>query len=200
MDNQFENTPRHPCDSHFPKGISALSWSFLLENWNKTNVYEMMTYYTSCQQCRTASTVSTVSTVLTVSTVSTVIARCYLHLRWYFWYLHISMFFSVCFFVLFSIYLLSFFTLKSTILLCLDILLNVLARQTTRQYSENPFDHLQNCVHFETLDEESTNAGNYFIAKCWTNSLVMFMNKCNIRCVIYENQYLETNFVWRPPL
>ena len=116
------------------------------------------------------------------------------------WYLHISMFFSVCLFVLFSIYLLSFFTLKSTILLCLDILLNVLARQTTRQYSENLFDHLQKFVHFETFDGESTNAGNYFIAKCWTNSLVMFMNKCNIRCVIYENQYLETNFVWRPPL
>ena len=37
------------------------------------------------------------------------------------WYLHISMFFSVCLFVLFSIYLLSFFTLKSTTLLCLDI-------------------------------------------------------------------------------
>ena len=32
----------------------------------------MITHYTSCQQCRT------------VSTVSTVIARCYLHLRWYF--------------------------------------------------------------------------------------------------------------------
>ena len=69
-----------------------------------------------------------------------------------------------------------------------------------RQYSENLFDHLQKFVHFETFDGESTNAGNYFIAKCWTNSLVMFMNKCNIRCVIYENQYLETNFVWRPPL
>ena len=55
LDSQFENTPRHPCDSHFPKGISALSWSFLLENWNKTNVYEMITHYTSCQQCRTVS-------------------------------------------------------------------------------------------------------------------------------------------------
>ena len=38
----------------------------------------MITHYTSCQQCRTVSTVST------LSTVSTVIARCYLHLRWYF--------------------------------------------------------------------------------------------------------------------
>ena len=75
LDSQYENTPRHPCDSYFPKGISALSWSFLLENWNKTNVYEMITHYTSCQQCRTVST---------VSTVSTVIARFYLHLRWYF--------------------------------------------------------------------------------------------------------------------
>ena len=55
MDSQFENTPRHPCDSHFPKGISALSWSFLLENWNKTNVYEMITHYMSCQQCQTVS-------------------------------------------------------------------------------------------------------------------------------------------------
>ena len=32
----------------------------------------------------TVSTVSTVSTMSTVSTVSTVVARCYLHLRWYF--------------------------------------------------------------------------------------------------------------------
>ena len=32
----------------------------------------------------TVSTASTVSTVSTLSTVSTVIARCYLHLRWYF--------------------------------------------------------------------------------------------------------------------
>ena len=39
-------------------------------------MYEMITHYTSCQQCRTVST---------VSTVSTVIARCYLHLRWYFY-------------------------------------------------------------------------------------------------------------------
>jgi len=38
----------------------------------------------SVEQCRTVSTVSTVPTVSTVSTVSTVIARCYLHLRWYF--------------------------------------------------------------------------------------------------------------------
>ena len=38
----------------------------------------------SVEQCRTVSTVSTMSTV---STVSTVIARCYLHLRWYFVYL-----------------------------------------------------------------------------------------------------------------
>ena len=44
----------------------------------------------SVEQCRTVSTVSTLSTVSTVSivstmsTVSTVIARCYLHLRWYF--------------------------------------------------------------------------------------------------------------------
>ena len=41
----------------------------------------------SVEQCRTVSTVSTVSsvsTMSTVSTVSTVIARCYLHLRWYF--------------------------------------------------------------------------------------------------------------------
>ena len=35
----------------------------------------------SVEQCRTVSTVSTVSIV---STVSSVIARCYLHLRWYF--------------------------------------------------------------------------------------------------------------------
>ena len=83
LDSQFENTPRHPCDSHFPKGISALSWSFLLENWNKTNVYEMITHYTSCQQCRTLSnSVNSVNSVntSTVSAVSTVIARCYLHL------------------------------------------------------------------------------------------------------------------------
>ena len=38
----------------------------------------MSTVSNSVEQCRT------VSTVLTVSTVSTVIARCYLHLRWYF--------------------------------------------------------------------------------------------------------------------
>ena len=37
----------------------------------------------SVEQCRTVLTVSTMSTV---STVSTVIARCYLHLRWYFWF------------------------------------------------------------------------------------------------------------------
>jgi len=55
LDSQFENTPRHPCDSHFPKGISALRWSFLLENWNKTNVFEMITHYMSCKQCRTVS-------------------------------------------------------------------------------------------------------------------------------------------------
>ena len=57
--------------------IRTYSWtpSFLLENWNRTNMYEVITHYTSCQQCRTVST---------VSTVSTVIARCYLHLRWYF--------------------------------------------------------------------------------------------------------------------
>ena len=54
-DSQFENTPRHPCDSHFLKGNSALSWSFPLKNWNKTNVYEMITHYKSCQQCRTVS-------------------------------------------------------------------------------------------------------------------------------------------------
>ena len=39
----------------------------------------------SVEQCRTVSTVSKVSTV---STVSTVIARCYLHLWWYFY--HVS--------------------------------------------------------------------------------------------------------------
>ena len=47
----------------------------------------MSTVSNSVEQCRTVSTVSTVSTASTgstVSTVSTVIARCYLHLRWYF--------------------------------------------------------------------------------------------------------------------
>ena len=53
--SHFEHSPRHPCDSHFPKGISALSWSFPLENWNKTNAFEMITHYTSCQQCLTVS-------------------------------------------------------------------------------------------------------------------------------------------------
>ena len=51
-DSQFENTPRHLCDSHFSKGISALSWSFPFENWNKTNMYEMITHHTACQQCK----------------------------------------------------------------------------------------------------------------------------------------------------
>ena len=71
LDSQFENTPRHPCDSHFPKGISALSWSFLLENWNKTNVYEMITHYTSCQQCRTVS--NSVNSVNSVNSYSAVL-------------------------------------------------------------------------------------------------------------------------------
>ena len=52
FDSQFENTPRHPCDSHFSNGISALSWSFPFENWNKTNMYEMITHHTACQQCK----------------------------------------------------------------------------------------------------------------------------------------------------
>merc|ERR1711952_596276 len=51
-DSRFENPLRHLRDSHFPKGISDLSWFFPLENWNKTNVYEMITHYTSCQQCK----------------------------------------------------------------------------------------------------------------------------------------------------
>ena len=73
MDSQYENTPRHPCDSHFPKGISALSWSFLLENWNKTNVYEMITHYTSCQQCRTVSnSVNSVNSVNSFNCVNSV--------------------------------------------------------------------------------------------------------------------------------
>ena len=70
VDSQFENTP---CDSHFPKGISALSWSFLLENWNKTNVYEMITHYTSCQQCRTVSnSVNSVNSVNSFNSVNSV--------------------------------------------------------------------------------------------------------------------------------
>ena len=74
LDSQFENTPRHPCDSHFPKGISALSWSFLLENWNKTNVYEMITQFTSCKQCQTVSTVSnSVNSVNSVNSYSAVV-------------------------------------------------------------------------------------------------------------------------------
>ena len=73
MDSQYENTPRHPCDSHFPKDISALSWSFLLENWNKTNVYEMITHYTSCQQCRTVSnSVNSVNSVNSFNSVNSV--------------------------------------------------------------------------------------------------------------------------------
>ena len=73
MDSQFENTPRHPCYSHFPKGISALSWSFLLENWNKTNVYEMITHYMSCQQCRTVSnSVNSVNSFNSVNSVNNV--------------------------------------------------------------------------------------------------------------------------------
>ena len=71
MDSQFENPPRHPCDSHFPKGISTLSWSFLLENWNKTNVCEMITHYTSCQQCRTVS--NSVDSVNSVNSYSAVL-------------------------------------------------------------------------------------------------------------------------------
>ena len=64
---------RHPCDSHFPKGISSLSWSFLLENWNKTNVYEMITHYTSYQQCQTVSNnVNSVNSVNSVNNVNSV--------------------------------------------------------------------------------------------------------------------------------
>ena len=67
MDSQYENTPRHP------KDISALSWSFLLENWNKTNVYEMITHYTSCQQCRTVSnSVNSVNSVNSFNSVNSV--------------------------------------------------------------------------------------------------------------------------------
>merc|ERR1712020_97575 len=74
LDSQYENTPRHPCDSHFPKDISALSWSFLLENWNKTNVYEMITHYTSCQQCQTVSnSVNSVNSVDSVNSYSAVL-------------------------------------------------------------------------------------------------------------------------------
>ena len=43
--------------------------------WNDYSLYVMSTVSNSVEQCRTVST---------VSTVSTVIARCYLHLRWYF--------------------------------------------------------------------------------------------------------------------
>ena len=57
----------------FQKGISALSWSFLLENWNKTNVYEMITHYTSCQQCRTVSnSVNSVNSVNSFNSVNSV--------------------------------------------------------------------------------------------------------------------------------
>ena len=44
----------------------------------------MSTVSNSVKQCQQCQTVSTVSTLSTVSTVSTVIARCFLHLRWYF--------------------------------------------------------------------------------------------------------------------
>merc|ERR1711867_48858 len=55
------------------KGISALSWSFLLENWNKTNVYEIITHYMSCQQCQTVSnSVNSVNIVNSVNSVNTV--------------------------------------------------------------------------------------------------------------------------------
>ena len=54
--------------------ISALSWSFLLDNWNKTNVYEMITHYTSCQQCRTVSnSVNSVNNVNSVNSYSAVL-------------------------------------------------------------------------------------------------------------------------------
>merc|ERR1712173_35175 len=51
-DSQLENTSGHPCDSHFPKGISAFSQSFPLKHLNKTNVYERIPHYASCQQCK----------------------------------------------------------------------------------------------------------------------------------------------------
>merc|ERR1712012_1469262 len=46
---------------------------------NDYSLYVMSTVSNSVKQCQTVSTVSA------VSTVSTVIARCYLHLRWYFY-------------------------------------------------------------------------------------------------------------------
>ena len=48
--------------------------------WNDYSLYVMSTVSNSVKQCQTVSTVW----VSAVSTVSTVIARCYLHLRWYF--------------------------------------------------------------------------------------------------------------------
>ena len=48
------------------------------ENKRNYTLYAMSTVSNSVEQCWTVSTVST------VSIVSTVIARCYLHLRWYF--------------------------------------------------------------------------------------------------------------------
>ena len=51
-DSQLENTSGHPCDSNFPKGVSAISQSFPLKHWNKTNVYERIPHYVSCQQCK----------------------------------------------------------------------------------------------------------------------------------------------------
>ena len=51
-DSQLENTSGQPCDSHFPKGVSAFSQSFPLKHWNKTNVIEMIPHYMSCQQSK----------------------------------------------------------------------------------------------------------------------------------------------------
>ena len=51
--------------------VSALSLSFLLEYWYKTNVYEMITHYTSYQQCQTVSNnVNSVNSVNSVNNVN----------------------------------------------------------------------------------------------------------------------------------
>ena len=68
-DSQFENTPRHPCDSHFPKGISALSWSLPLEHWNKKNV----NHVNSVHHVNSVNSVNTVNSVNSVNSYSAVL-------------------------------------------------------------------------------------------------------------------------------
>ena len=68
-DSQFENTPRHPCDSHFPKGISALSWSF----WQIGTRQTCMKWLLIIRYVNSVNHVNNVNSVNSINSVSSLL-------------------------------------------------------------------------------------------------------------------------------